>query len=238
MIHTLVWLKRHLLDQLAVPEVSLLTGHIRPSDVLLDVGGHAGAWTVALSRLVPQGTVYVFEALPYYARVLRATLQALGKTNVVVVNGAVLHESKRVEMVWRDPEGARLTGLTHLKGADESAQGTISVDGLTLDGLLRSFGGRVRFMKLDIEGAELFALRGAEQLLSTFRPLLYIELNEAYCRRYGHTPKDVFDFLAAQDYRAFVCSADGVCRGVEAGTYSGAGDVWFLPVEEDLAFGV
>ncbi len=234
-VHTLVWVARHLLGRLRVPAADPLRAHIKTTDVLLDVGAHSGNWSVALSRLVPDGKVYAFEALPYYARVLAVTLRILGKTNVEVVGKPVLNERKSVQLVFRDTSGNRLTGLTHVKGSDESTSETITVDGITLDSFLPTLGSHVRFVKMDIEGAELLALKGATRLLDTCRPLLYLEIDETYCLRYGHAAKDVFGFLTMREYRSYV-RTDASWVPVDAESYAGAGDVWFVPAEDEDAF--
>lgn len=233
--HIAIWVKRHLLKQLSVPEAALLSNSLQESDILVDVGAHSGAWSVALSSLVPNGKVYAFEALPYYARVLRKTLKILGKNNVEVVGKPVLDESKPVHIVWRSSAGNHLTGLTHLKGKGESENDTVIIDGITLDEFFSGSQSRIRFIKMDTEGAEFLALKGAQQILRESRPLLYIELNEEYCQRYGHSVKDVIDFFSEHSYRGYQQRADASWTHIDASTYSGDGDVWFIP-NEDKAF--
>lgn len=235
-LHVAVWVKRHLRRALPAQGIERVRPHIAPDDVLLDVGAHAGSWTVPLSRMVPRGRVFAFEALPYYARVLRATLRVLGRRNVEVVGRAVLEADRSVEMVWRDPSGRRLTGLTHVRRTDEVAAETITVAGTRLDALLPRFGGRVRFIKMDIEGAELLALRGAEEILRTQRPLLYCELDDAYCQCYGYTAAAVFDYLATYDYRGYQPAEAGAWHPVGPETYAGKGEVWFIPREQESDF--
>lgn len=55
-------------------------------------------------------------------------------------------------------------------------------------------------MKLDIEGAELHALHGAQSILEQDRPILYVEANEANCSRYGHGARAIFGFLERMGY--------------------------------------
>ncbi|PIQ60238.1 MAG: hypothetical protein COV99_11925 [Bacteroidetes bacterium CG12_big_fil_rev_8_21_14_0_65_60_17] len=234
--HTLVWVKRHLLKQLPVPEIDLLRPHVKAEDVLLDVGAHSGAWSVALSRLVPRGRVYAFEALPYYARVLRGTLWILRKSNIEVVGKPVLDEGRPVQMVWRSPGGEHLTGMTHVAGRGESSLDTVTVNGITLDEFLSGSRGHIRFIKMDTEGAELLALQGARHVLQRFRPFFYIELNETYCQRYGHQAEDVISFFRQYDYRGYQRHAGSPLLPVEAATYGGDGDVWFVPTETEEAF--
>lgn len=55
---------------------------------------------------------------------------------------------------------------------------------------------------MDVEGAELQALKGATQLLQEARPLLWISVHPAFLRHhFGQRPADVYRFLEELDYR-------------------------------------
>jgi len=216
-----------------VPELPPLLPLLRPDDVFLDVGAHAGGWAVPVSRVLTSGHVYAFEALPHYAAVLKSTLALLGRRNVTVVVGAVSDKAGELSIVWRDPAGQRLTGRTHVSRGSETGE-SVRVKALTLDDFCRSHGiERVRLMKCDIEGAELMALRGATVTLERWRPLVYCELYEEYCIQYGHHARDVFAFFAERRYKT-VQIENGKFRPLDASTYSGVGDVLFVPAEFEV----
>jgi FkbM family methyltransferase len=237
--HVALWTQRHLLNVYHEPELDLIRPFLEPTDTCIDVGAHAGSWMVPLSRLVPQGRVLGVEALPYYARVLRKTLRLLRRNNVEIIGKAVLDAPKSVEMVWQDPSGQRLTGLTHVASETEATQpGTITVEGTTLDAYATSMPGRLRFIKLDIEGAELLALKGAATLIARHRPFIYTELDAAYCARYNYTPADLFAYLGGHNYHAYLPEATSHRQPVDAKAYAQHADnnVWFVPAEEAEAF--
>ena len=119
LLHTAIWLKRHLRSELVVPELQVLRRYLDPTDCVADAGAHGGAWSVPLSRLVPQGKVFAFDALPYYADMLRSTLRLLKCRNVEVIGRPLLESERDVEFVWRDPSGRRLKAVSHLRGTDE-----------------------------------------------------------------------------------------------------------------------
>jgi hypothetical protein len=68
---------------------------------------------------------------------------------------------------------------------------------------------RVDFIKADIEGGELALLQGGEQLLKTFRPTILIEIVDIHCRRFGHAPEDVYNFLIGKGYIGRYITAQG-----------------------------
>ena len=228
LLHAAVWTRRHLAGRLPAPELRPLLPLLAPDDLFFDVGVHAGSWTMPASRALPRGRVYAFEALPYYASVLKGTLRLMGRRNVTVVVGAVSDAEGEVEVVWTDAAGRRLTGMTRISGSADAGE-KVRVRALTIDGFRHSHGvGTVKLMKCDVEGAELKVLRGAARTIDECRPLVFCELYEEYCARFGYTTRDVFAFFAGRRYRT-MHFRDGRFVPLDPAAYGGAGDVLFVP---------
>ena len=228
--HTLLWLKRHLTGGLRVPELPCLLPFLQSDDVFLDIGAHAGAWALPVSKRLRDGHVYAFEAFPYYARLLKNVVTLMRRRNVTVVVGAVADSPGQTSVVWKDAEGNRLTGKTHM---DASADANVSVPvaTLTIDGFYAPLPARrVRLIKCDVEGAELLVFRGAERTIAKWRPIVFCEINAEFCTRYGYRMEDLFDFFVARSYRSFAVR-DGGLRPLDPARYSGLGDVVFVPSE-------
>jgi FkbM family methyltransferase len=228
LLHSLVWTRRHLAGRLPAKELGPLLPLLSPDDVFLDIGVHAGSWTVPASRVLVRGHVYAFEALPYYANVLGGTLRLLGRRNVTIVRGAVSDAPGEVEIVWKDASGRRLTGMTRISNAEDSGE-KVRVRALTIDAFRREqHVPRVRLIKCDVEGAELRVLRGAAGTIDECRPIVFCELYDAYCRRFGYSARDVFAFFSPRRYQTLEYR-EGRFVALDPERYSGAGDVLFLP---------
>lgn len=81
---------------------------------------------------------------------------------------------------------------------------------VTLDSfLLEHSVDTVDFIKMDVEGAEMLVLKGAESLLKRENaPIWVIELNTETAKSFGHTPTDVLQTLvASQSYELFKVTA-------------------------------
>jgi FkbM family methyltransferase len=98
--------------------------------------------------------------------------------------------------------GAINAGLAHAAGrggdSDPSQYVEVEVEMVRLDDL--DVQGDVSFLKCDIEGAELAALRGGEDLLRRHAPTLLLEVDPAFLSGYGLSPADVFGYLGGLGY--------------------------------------
>lgn len=237
LVHSILWTKRHLTGQYHVHEISAIEKFIRPGEVCLDIGAHAGSWTRPLSQLVGiDGHVFAFEALPYYAKVLKTTLFLLRILNVSIINRIVTDHTDPTKLVFRDSDGKRLTGFTHIAGPTENTDQAVLVDSTTVDNFLsnQDIKARIAFVKIDVEGAEFFVVRGARETIIKYRPVLYLEVVTEYCRRYSYQVSDIFDFFDNLDYQAFLIQSNGL-EETDKEQYLGKSDVLFLPFEKDPA---
>jgi len=228
-LHAGVWALRHLTGRYHVAEARIVSQWLPHDAICFDVGAHGGLWTRSLGLARPNGRVYAFEALPYYTRVLKRTISLIGPRNVSVLNVAVSDKAGSVHMIDRTPLGQRLTGKSHVSKNGDSSPGAVLVPATTLDDFWNSIGKPgVSFVKCDVEGFELFVLKGAQALIQACNPLFYNELNEEWCKRYGYLPADIFEFFEARGYRPFYLTGAGSLQAVDVARHVNR-DVLFVP---------
>jgi FkbM family methyltransferase len=161
-----------------------MRGRLAHGDLVLDVGAHIGTHSVYLAA-VCACRVIAFEPHP---KVFAALCENLRR------NGVSTNVEARCCAIGADDGFAMLEERTNLGETRLIRSRSASEVPLTrLDGL--SLSRRVAALKIDIEGGELDALRGARQLLRVSRPLIYCEVAEQV--RYEH----VSDLLEAEGYR-------------------------------------
>ncbi|HEV7591171.1 MAG TPA: FkbM family methyltransferase [Longimicrobium sp.] len=142
-------------------------------DVFVDVGANVGYYTVlAAGRVGATGQVLAFEATPGTARQLRTNLEANGLANVEVVEAAV-HDGSRERLTIGVPAG--VYGMASVMNGGGANVASWEVAATTLAQACARFP-RIRMVKMDIEGAELAALRGAEPILARVENLV-VECN-------------------------------------------------------------
>jgi FkbM family methyltransferase len=157
--------------------------NVPPDGVILDVGGNIGLTAHLLSQLVPQGHVYVFEALPASAQYLQDNLNLNGIHNCTVVNKAVGVE--RGQLLLHDGgAGSHIVTDAHMDIQNFPGQ---PVPVTTLDEFVlhETRLTKINFIKMDIEGFEPQAIAGARQLMVRDHPAILMEFN-SWCLEYAH----------------------------------------------------
>ncbi len=187
-----------------------LSGLVVPDSVCVDVGAAAGLYTLALSRLAgPAGEVHSIEPLsfahPFWARVLRAAERPNVRRYRMALGSEPGHGVMSVPIGRFGP----VTGRSFLAGqsrglgsnAEFSGQMSVSVPVQTLDGLAAGAGlGRLDFIKIDVEGAELGVLEGGREVIEKFTPALLVEIEARHTARFGRAPEEIAAWLAGRGY--------------------------------------
>lgn len=144
---------------------------IQPGDTVFDIGARFGYHTLlAASNVGQQGRVVSCEPLPEHYSALSSTIRENGLTQRV--------DHRRVA-VTNTGGGVRIgDGATGLgPGIEADSATAITADATTIDSLTTTVG-PPDVVKIDIEGAEVLALRGAQQTLTDHQPTLAIEVHQ------------------------------------------------------------
>ena len=174
-----------------------MRGHLKPGDVVLDLGANAGLYTLLASRAVGQsGHVYAFEPGERALKLLRHNIAVNSLTNVTVIDAAVSNQSGQASFgVAND---TALSSLADISRTDQQITNWQTVKTIRLDDAVTQHGIRpVTFIKMDVEGAEKLALDGASHLLSQTAPPLTIlfEAFEQNTKAFGYTVGELLDLL-------------------------------------------
>jgi FkbM family methyltransferase len=142
-----------------------------------DLGANVGFFTVLGARCVgPCGQVYAFEPLPENVTGLRHNIELNGFENVEVVPAAVSEAVGQTELEKHGHQTAARIGTPEVP-ATPGRRHTIVVPTVTLDHALAAGRRPPDVVKIDIEGAEVAAIRGARRTLAQHRPVLFCALH-------------------------------------------------------------
>jgi FkbM family methyltransferase len=154
-----------------------------PSDILADVGANIGYYTVMLSPLVKE--IVAFEPVRVSHDYCKTNIELNRRNNVVLHNLGLWNRETDVEMTVD-----RSSLMTSHVGKGETVH-CVALDQLNI---------RPTAIKMDIEGAESFALEGMRETLESSQPIVIMELNRPALARYGADIADVWDFFAGLKY--------------------------------------
>jgi FkbM family methyltransferase len=176
--------------------ISHLRRLLRPGDAMLDIGANCGAMCFAAAECVgPSGRVIAFEPSPIMGALLEDNVAGNPSAAITVERVAVGAEAGT--LAFRAvPERS---GYSSLRTANCPAEELHQVEVIALDDWLDRLP-QVRLIKLDIEGAELLALRGGGKLIERDRPHLILEVDDAFLRELGGSASELCDLLGEYGY--------------------------------------
>ena len=174
-------------------DMQFVLRYLRAGEHFVDVGANIGSYTLLAAGCLEGVQVTAVEPDAAARAQLLENLDLNGVTSVTVVAAAL---------------GARVGSVAFTMGRDSlnriatgSDREVVQVPMRTLDQLA---GDRpATLVKIDVEGAELEVLRGAERTLAQNPPpAILFELNHS-CEAFGSSPQAIGAFLAANGYRLF-----------------------------------
>lgn len=186
-----------LYGQWAMAEIRFLSQFLNLGDTVIDGGANIGTHTLAFADACgPSGRVIAVEASPEVAQILRRNVKENGLGGVEQITAALGASAGTCRFSRLVTEGLQNVGmLCVVEGGDD--QSTIEVPVITIDSLrLQS----LRLLKLDIEGQELEALKGATETIDRLFPIVSVELLNL------DKSIPIYNLLTGKGYKAFFCS--------------------------------
>jgi FkbM family methyltransferase len=185
---------------------NLILALAEPGTTYFDVGANIGLLSVPVLSACPTVKVVSIEASPDTLPFLRKTqLRAQRSGNWVVIGAAVAAKVGEAEFwsSWGGTMGA-------FDGLRDTGRGgrkrVVRVAVRTLDDIWREQGcPPVSIVKMDIEGGEYQALRGAKELISQARPTFIIEWNDKNLGAYGVKAEELLSLGEEMSYKLYAC---------------------------------
>jgi FkbM family methyltransferase len=183
---------RHLVPREPEPALfQFLRATISPGDVVLDVGAFVGIYAVLGARWSgPSGRVIAFEPTPSSAAIARAHLawNGLGPNRVTLIEAAVSDRAGRATLYQYDR--AAMPYVNSLTAAVDTTAAAVEADVrvTTIDEVCKELGVVPAVIRMDVQGAEIPALRGARETIRKARRLsLVVEMHPQCWPGFGVT---------------------------------------------------
>ena len=182
-------------------EIELLKRFIKKGNIVLDIGANVGFYSEIIAELVgPQGEVHSFEPDPVNFRHLADSCKK--KSNVFANNMAVSNEPGELKLYT-----SKFLNVDHRTYPVDNYGESFNVKAVTIDHYLK--GKKVDFIKMDIQGAEMFALQGMKETLTANKDVkLICEFWPFGLRSAGFTVAEFQQFLIENGFLLYLILND------------------------------
>jgi FkbM family methyltransferase len=167
----------------------LLKKIVQPGWICFDIGAYHGYYSILFATL--GGIVYAYEPYPFSLHFIAKNAILNGK-RITLCPVAVMDKQGKVKL---QIESISLAANRVLIDHNSSSPLFMEVPCVSID--TEVFENRVpppNIMKIDIEGAEVLCLKGANKVLINFHPLILLEIHGEL------SAKGVFDYLSQEGY--------------------------------------
>lgn len=176
-----------------------LQPYINSDSVVLDLGACFGQMTMAFSKMCAE--VHAFEAHPFQYGLIVKTLESNETKNVICYNKAVW-DSDNLSLIYPKPKlnvyssvGSWGIDPTQTELQDEQ---DVVVQSMTIDSLNLP---RVDVVKIDVQGADLRAMRGMVDTIKRCKPVIAFEYETAFAESlFNENIQDYKDFIKEINY--------------------------------------
>jgi FkbM family methyltransferase len=194
------WVDMCVYFNLMDPEIKrAIDDFVHAGDITLDIGANIGYYSLLMAhRVGAKGQVHSFEPNPAVCERLRnhATNNQLDR--VIDVHNKAVADEEGVLNLYTYEGNAGLSSIAPYPGR---AFTSVETQVQTLDALFQSGSiGIPSFIKIDVEGAELLVLKGAESLVQTARPVIVAEIGHYQAELFGYSANDIWKWANERDY--------------------------------------
>lgn len=181
----------------------VIQSYLKPETTLLDIGANIGMMAVPLLHNECRINVVSVEASPNSLSYLKKTHASCDfKDRWTIIDKAVADKPGIVDFHLSPSSMGALDGLRNTKRI--AIVDVVKVECTTVDIIWAGLGKpEVSFVKIDIEGADLLALKGGAECINASRPVILIEWNQTNIKAFGLTNYDLMKFIVDINYEIY-----------------------------------
>jgi FkbM family methyltransferase len=181
--------------------VRLLQGLVHPGTWFIDVGANIGLMSAPVLQHVGDARVLALEPSPNVLTYLERTIAGSPyATRWTLVPKAAADFLGHVKFSLSAQENSLFDGIRNTRRVPSARE--VEVEVTTIDEEWKGIGSPViSAIKIDVEGAELGALRGSMECLRVNRPAVLLEWNAKNLAAYGCLPETLLSFAIAEGFR-------------------------------------
>jgi FkbM family methyltransferase len=172
--------------------------YIQRDSSVLDVGANFGQMSILFASMVGQkGKVYSFDADDFVFDILKRNIAVNNINNIIPIFGAVHYLTGKT--LFFPEQDFEKWGTYGSYGIDYNAKNGRKVKSLTIDSL--EIKEKISFMKVDIQGGDLFALKGAVESIKKNKMPIIFEFEWNFQDEFNLSFQEYVDFVLSIGYR-------------------------------------
>ncbi len=165
--------------------------------IIFDIGANIGSTALFFANLNPQAKIIAFEPHPTMHNKALENIKLNNFKNIELLNkglGAQKGVLKLYEVNKNNP------GMNRILSKETDLPFKL-IDIETIDDIcVEQSIADINFIKIDVEGFEYFVLQGGKQIISSKKPTLFIELDDANLKANGKSAKELVELLLSFGY--------------------------------------
>jgi FkbM family methyltransferase len=175
----------------------------RNAQSFVDIGANVGLISLAILTKNPNIKIFAFEPGPHQYELFRKSIEYNHLQKNIELSGVALNETNgEAYFHIHNTQDASGDGFLDTGRAGKSKK--IKVKTQKLDDWWRlNANPKIDFIKCDTEGAELFVLRGADDLVRHCKPFILLEIFHTNLQKYPYSALDIYDWLGERKYCIF-----------------------------------
>jgi FkbM family methyltransferase len=171
---------------------------LQEDDNCLDLGANFGSHSLVMSNICKRGLIYAFEPQSVVFQCLTLNVHINKIRNVRLFNLAVDQITGRELGIEQIRTSSELVNSGYSRLVDSSLSNkvlTIALDDMDLP--------KIDFVKMDIQGSELSAVKGMKRILHSDQPIIFFEVEKVHLEFRKASSEELFNILNSMGYSIY-----------------------------------
>jgi len=183
-------------------ETAFVKSNIKRGDIVVDIGANIGYYALIFAQLVgKEGKVFAFEPESYSFDLLKKNVEINGYQNIILEKKGVSNKTEKTKLYVGE------TGTGGHRLFDSEGRTPLDIETVRLDEYFEDFDGKINFIKMDIEGAEPWALEGMNNILQKYRKIVIMsEFSPLALQRFHVKSEDYLQSILNQNFKIYYVS--------------------------------
>lgn len=172
---------------------------LKPQFNVIDAGANIGYLSLNFARICHQGTVYSFEPDSSNFLDLQNNVRLNDLRNIQIFKKALgqnLGSAELYKMFVNNPGANRILPSSPANSVAHETVEIVTLDQLYSSGIFK----KIDVLKIDVEGFELFVLKGALKLIAECKPILFVELSEGNLKKQNCSGLELIEYIEQLGY--------------------------------------